>query len=133
PAGAAEAIWPDAAPDQDAPAGVWALRRPEPTGARTRETGDLPVPWVRPQLWADQDGKVHGASADSGGPPAGQAQRGESRAAAPQARSSPRGGPLAGIGSTGPLPVLRHSGQFQGHCTVSRRSEPTLAPSVFQR
>src|SRR5437660_6549801 len=37
---------------------------------------------------------------------------------------------MAGIGGTRPLPVLRHPRQLAGHCTVSRRSEPSLAPSV---
>src|SRR5437899_265387 len=37
---------------------------------------------------------------------------------------------MAGIDSTWPLPVLRYPRQLEGHCTVSRRSEPTLAPSV---
>src|SRR5437870_4041271 len=37
---------------------------------------------------------------------------------------------MAGIGSTWPFPVLRYPRQLAGHCTVSRRSEPSLAPSV---
>ncbi len=64
-------------PDKTRLLEFWAVRRRTTPTARAEEAGDISVPRVRSQLWADSSWKVCGASTDGRTTPAGQAQRGQ--------------------------------------------------------
>jgi site-specific DNA recombinase len=85
------------APQEDAPDRVRTQRGPQPSPARRREAGDVPLPGLHARVQPDEEGDVSGPPHDDAKAVAGEAARGTSRASSTDQR------PHSG---TGRLPAL---------------------------
>src|SRR6266571_3350517 len=93
---------------EDASFGIRAIRCRKPKEARTREAGDVQLPRLHAHLREEEEQwTVHGGAADDPQAVAGEAERGESRAAATQARPDPRGRHVVALGCRWAHPLLR--------------------------
>ena len=128
PARAVRAVWLGAAPREDAAAGVWAVCGPAPPARRPGEAGDVRLPGLHAHLREETERTVHGGTADDPAAVAGEAQRGEGRAAASPARPNSGGGGVAAVGCQRAPAVLRGPDEWAGPGHVLFPGGATLVP-----
>src|SRR5207249_2289147 len=117
-----------AAPREDTTAGVRPICGRAPAAGRQGEAGDVRLPRLHAHLREEAERTVHGGEADDPEEVAGEAARGESRAAAPPARPDLAGGDMAGSGCRWAHPVLRGAHEQPGHRPVPVPGGRALAP-----
>src|SRR6266581_8707448 len=87
-----EEVPPGTASREDATSGVRSVCDRPTAVAWRRETGDVQLSWLYAHLREEEEQRtVHGVAANDAQKVAGEAERGESRTAATQARTHPRG------------------------------------------
>src|SRR6266851_5659860 len=129
--GTNEEVQPGTASRENAVAGVWSAGDQPTAVAWRRETGDVQLSWLYAYLRKEEEQwTVYGVAANDAQKVAGEAERGESRTAATQARTHPRTGPVARSGGAWTHPLLRSAHEQTGAVEFSSASWAALAPRV---
>ena len=104
------------------------------TGSGWRgQTGNVRLSWLHAYLWEDEEqGSVHGASADDSQKHADEVDRGESRASTTHARTYPRTGQVVASGGAWTHPVLRSAPEPQRAVDLSVPSGAALVSRAFR-
>src|SRR3990170_4808960 len=113
---------------EDAAAGVRPVRGREPAARRPGEAGDVRLPGLHAYLREEEERTVHGGTADDPDEGAGEAQRGEGRAAATLARPDSGGGGMVAVGRRRAPAVLRGPDEWAGPGHVLFPGGATLVP-----
>ena len=123
-------VRPGAARREDAADRVWAVRRPAARAAGSRQAGDVRLPGLHAHLREDQERTLRAAARHDLEADAGEAARGQGRAAATAGISpSPSRGSGWAAWCEGTA-VLRRARQHQGGGRVPQTGGPALAPGA---
>src|ERR1700722_150886 len=121
-------VQPGTASRENAAAGVWSVCDQQPAVAWSRKAGNVQLSRLYAYLREkEEQWTVYGVAADDTQKVAGEAERGESRASATNARTHPRTGQVVGSGGTWTYPVLRSAHEQLGAGSFSIPSGTALA------
>src|SRR5437879_8912208 len=124
-------VQPGTASRENAPAGIWSVCDRPTAVARRRETGNVQLSWLYAHLREEEEQwTVHGVAANDPQKIADEAERGESRTSAADARTHSRTRQVAAGGSGWTLSLLRSAHEPTGAGAFSLPSGLALASLV---
>src|SRR5258707_6066160 len=127
-----EEVQPGTASGEDATSGVRSVCDRPTTVAWRRETGDVQLSWLYAHLRKEEEQwTVHGVAANDPQKIADEAERGESRTSAADARTHPPTGQMAASGGAWTHPVLRSAPEPKCAVDFSVPSGRALASRAF--
>src|SRR5260221_7485913 len=125
-------VQPGTASRENAPAGIWSVCDRPTAVAWRRETGNVQLSWLYAHLREEEEQwTVHGVAANDPQKIADEAERGESRTSAAEARTHPRTGQMAASGGAWTHPVLRSAPEPKCAVDFSVPSGRALASRAF--
>src|SRR5882724_7419476 len=114
---------------ENAAAGIWSVCDQRPAKAWRREARDIQLSRLHAYLREEEEQRnVHGVAANDPQKAAGEAERGESRASATDARTHPRTGQVVASSGAWAHSILRRAHEHTGAADFSVPSRMALAP-----
>src|SRR5882762_3544149 len=121
-------VQPGTASRENATAGIWSVCDQQPAKAWRREAGNIQLSRLHAHLREEEEQwTVHGVAANDTQKVAGEAESGESRASATDARTHPRTGQVDASGGAWAHPILRRAHEHTGAAALSLPSRVALA------